>query len=68
MPKVIDQPMEGADNNRQDDVQRICARDEESRTGDSGEHCSVSQSTERTHPPKKDPARGTASYCKLPLR
>jgi len=60
MPEFIDQPTEGADNSRQDDAQRICARDEGPRTGDSGEHCSVSQDTERTHP--QDPARPTA-FC-----
>jgi len=57
MPEVIDRPMESADNNRQDDAQRICARDEGPRTSDSGEHCSVSLSTERTRLLRKDPAR-----------
>jgi len=68
MPEVIDQPMVGADNHRQDDAQRICARDEEPRTSDSGEHCLVSYRMERTYPPEEDPAKSTAIDCKLPLR
>jgi len=48
MPEVIDRPMEGADNNWQDDAQRICARDEGPRTSDSGEHWSVDRLAERT--------------------
>jgi len=63
MPEVINQPMEDADNNRQDDAQRICARDEGPRTGDSSEHGSVSLSTERTHPTRKDPVRSV--HCDL---
>jgi len=49
MPGFIDLPMEGANNTRKDDAQRIGAGDEGPRTSDSGEHCSVSLSPERTY-------------------
>jgi len=65
MPEVIDQPMEG-DNSRQDDAQRICARDEGPRTSDSGEHYSMSHSRERTHPLTR--TWRDLLHCKLPLR
>jgi len=54
MPEIIDEPIEGAVNSRKDDVARkICARDEEPRTGNSGEHCSMSHSHGRTHPQER---------------